>query len=213
MVLFEARNIKPEGLSEKTRATFGSSAAPSWCSKFLRDPTLCPIATPSRQPKASSEDSFIAETLATTTTIVAWQSFYRTLQSSSEPLETETLKTAHDSAAVGGELVCLLALGRGMNGHTNVAHGGFIATILDETMGMVVSLHQSAGMSGYTAFIKVEFKKPVPTPGAIVCRTWLERRSAGRKLWLRGTVEDGEGGLFAEAESLWIEVKRKVQRL
>ncbi|EXU99983.1 hypothetical protein X797_006775 [Metarhizium robertsii] len=34
------------------------------------------------------------------------------------------------------------------------------------------------------------------------CRAWLERRLGGRKLWLRGTVEYGECGLFAEAEGL-----------
>jgi hypothetical protein len=68
-------------------------------------------------------------------------------------------------------------------------------------------------MSGYTAFLNIKFRKPLVTPGIVLCRTWLERRSCGRKLWLRGTIEDGEGGLFAEAESLWIEVEKKVPKL
>lgn len=41
----------------------------------------------------------------------------------------------------------------------------------------------------------------------------LERRPGGRKLWLRGAVEDVEGGLFAEAEGLWIQTGKQVPRL
>lgn len=100
-----------------------------------------------------------------------------------------------------------------MNGHADVAHGGLITAVFDETMGMVVGFHKSPGMSGYTTVINVKFRKPVPTPGAILCRTWLGRRSGGRKLWIRGTIEDGEEGLYAEGESLWIEVPRKTPKL
>lgn len=205
MVVREPQNIHPEPLSEETRAAFNSTSSPAWCLGVLQDPNLFSIATPCRQPKASSEDSFIAETLATATTISAWQSFYRVLE--------DIAAIDNDTTPLAGELVSLLALGRGINGHPNTAHGGLIAAILDETMGMVVGLHSSPGMSGYTAFINVRFKKPVPTPGVVLCRTWLESRSSGRKLWLRGTVEDGEGGLLAEADSLWIEVERRDHKL
>lgn len=94
-----------------------------------------------------------------------------------------------------------------MNGHTDIVHGGLITTVIDDTMGMIAGFYKSPGMSGYTTVMNVQFRKPVPTPGAILCRTWLERRSVGRKLWIRGPVEDGEGVLYAEGESLWIEVR------
>lgn len=213
MVVREPQNICQEPISEETRAAFSSADAPAWCLQALQDPNLCPIATPNRHPKPSTEDSFVAETLATATTIGAWQSFYRALQLSPSPSLSDTPISNNDNAAVAGELVNLLALGRGINGHPNIAHGGLIASILDEAMGMVVSLYGSPGMSGYTAFINVQFKKPVPTPGVVLCRTWLESRSSGRKRWVRGTVEDGKGGLFAEADGLWIEVDKRVQKL
>ncbi|RMJ22919.1 Thioesterase superfamily [Aspergillus sp. HF37] len=212
MVVLEPHGIAPQPVSQETRVVFESHTMPSWCLKVLRDPTLRPIATPTRQPKASTEDSFVAETLATGSTISTWQSFYKAVPSQQNK-QGETLRLSSDSSPVAGELVTLLALGRGMNGHTNVVHGGLIATILDETMGMVAGLHQSPGMSAYTAAVNVSYKKPVPAPGAIVCRTWLEKRSGGRKLWLRGRIEDGEGTLYADAESLWVEVKRKVPKL
>ena len=213
MVVFKPHNIHPAPLSDETRAAFGGTSAPAWCLEVLHDPSLCPIATPSRQPKANSEDSFVAETLATATTISAWQSFYKVLLRPPSLSLTDAPIVDHDTASVASELVSLLALGRGINGHTNIAHGGLIAAILDETMGMLVTLHRSPGMSGYTAFINVRFRKPLPTPGTVLCRTWLETKSDGRKMWLRGTVEDGQGGLFAEAESLWIEIERKVEKL
>lgn len=213
MVVFTPQNILPEPISGETRAIFESSSMPSWCTQFLRNPTLTPISTPTRQPKTSTEDSFVAETLATANTIATWQSFYKTIPQSRMLSVPGTAGINDDTSPVGGELIALLALGRGMNGHTNVVHGGLIATILDEMMGIVVSFHMSPEMSGYTAVMKTSYKKPVPAPGAIICRTWLERRSGGRKMWLRGTIEDGEGELFVEAESLWIEVKRKTPKL
>ncbi|KAG8409042.1 hypothetical protein J3459_010468 [Metarhizium acridum] len=210
MVVLERPAIRPEPLSENARTTFGSASAPAWCLRLLHDANLTPVATPSRQPKASSEDSFIAETLATGDTISSWQSFYKVPQPQPRPSPA----TTGANSPVAGELVSLLALlGRGVNGHTNVAHGGLVATILDDTMGMVVGLHRSPGMSGYTASLNIKYRKPLRTPSIVLCRTWLESRSGGRKLWLRGTVEDGEGGLFAEAEGLWIEVQEKEPKL
>jgi thioesterase superfamily protein 4 len=209
MVVEVRHDIPPTPLSEEARAAFDSPSAPAWCSQILHDPNIYPIATPSREPKASSEDSFIAETLATDAAISVWQTFYRVLRRPSilpaigRPDDDET-------GPIAGEFLSLLALGRGSNGHANVAHGGLIATILDEIMGVAVVLHRSPGMSGYTALLNVTYKRPVPTPGVVLCRTWLESRSCGRKLWLRGTVEDGQGGVYAEAESLVIEVKKMV---
>ncbi|EFY84500.1 thioesterase family protein [Metarhizium acridum CQMa 102] len=189
MVVLERPAIRPEPLSENARTTFGSASAPAWCLRLLHDANLTPVATPSRQPKASSEDSFIAETLATGDTISAWQSFYKVPQPQPRPSPA----TTGANSPVAGELVSLLALlGRGVNGHTNVAHGGLVATILDDTMGMVEA-------SAYPQHC------PLPHMAG--------EQAGGRKLWLRGTVEDGEGGLFAEAEGLWIEVQEKEPKL
>ena len=39
-----------------------------------------------------------------------------------------------------GNVMTLLDLGNGMNGHPNVCHGGFVATMLDEILGVLVQL-------------------------------------------------------------------------
>ncbi|OAQ62427.1 thioesterase superfamily domain-containing protein [Pochonia chlamydosporia 170] len=181
-------NLTHEPISTQSLTAFNSPSSPPWSRQLFQDPTLHPIATPCRHPKPTTEDSLVAETLATDHTISAWQSLYRT----GSPKNT-------------GELVSLLALGTGVNGHADVAHGGLLALILDEITGNVVELYRGEGMSGYTASLKIDFRRPVRTPGVLLCRSWLERRE-GRKLWVRGRVEDGEGGLYAEGESLWVEV-------
>ena len=207
MVVFEPQENFPEPISDEIRAIFTSPTAPAWCAHVLDDPTLRPIGTRNRTPKASTEDSLVAETLATDATIPAWQSFFKPFTKKDERDDDDGM------APVAGELVSLLALGRGMNGHADVAHGGVVAAILDDTMGMVVQSHATPGVPAFTAYMTVQYKKPIPTPGAVLCRTWLERRSSGRKLYLRARIEDGKGGLYAEAESLYVEVKPREQRL
>lgn len=201
MVVLEP-NVTRESPSEQSLAVFNSESSPPWCRKLFQDPNLCPIATTSRKPKSTTEDSFVAETLATPSTISAWQSFYRTQSSQSNA------GTNQDSAPVAGELISLLALGAGINGHTDIAHGGLLSLILDETLGTVVARHILPSKSAFTVSLNVSFKKPVPTPCIVFCRTWLEKRSSGRKYWVRGTIEDGQGMLYAEAEGLWIAVDR-----
>ncbi len=58
-----------------------------------------------------------------------------------------------------------------------------------------------------TASLKVDYKKPVRTPGTIPCRAWLEKRE-GKKMWESGTVEDVEGAIMAMGEALFVLVER-----
>lgn len=58
-----------------------------------------------------------------------------------------------------------------------------------------------------TAYLKVDYKKPVRTPGIVLTRGVVVKKE-GKKLWLRGTVEDGEGGILATGEALFIVVEK-----
>lgn len=48
--------------------------------------------------------------------------------------------------------------------------------------------------------------RPVMLPGAVMVRTWVEEKSEGRKLFIKGVVEDGAGNVYAEGESLFLEL-------
>lgn len=170
------------------------------CSRLLDDPSFTPIETLSRQPNDSTEDSLIAETLNSKATIRLWASFYRAVREGERQNADTPL----------GELLCVLVCGTGMNGHAGLAHGGFISFVLDEVLTMLAGIHRTPGSDRYTVSLNVDLKKPIPTPCTILARAELESRSHGRKYWLRGSIEDGNGTVYATATCLVLDVKGKL---
>ena len=75
--------------------------------------------------------------------------------------------------------------------------------LLDETLGHAAEYARPEDKSTMTAFLNVQYKKPVRTPGIILARGKVVKRE-GRKLWGKGTIEDGEGGVLATSEALFI---------
>jgi thioesterase superfamily protein 4 len=97
-----------------------------------------------------------------------------------------------------------MELGNGVNGHANMAHGGFVSTILDETMGIAnVQLNYKPT---FTAYLNITFKSPTRTPSVVVCRAWIAREE-GRKRFTYASLEDGEGNVLATAEALFLIIK------
>ncbi len=100
-------------------------------------------------------------------------------------------------------------LGSGMNGHLHTAHGGLAAVLLDEVMGLAASIHKTPKKSIFTAYMHVNYRKPLPTPNMICLRSRIEKRSEGRKIFVRGSVEDGSTGVvFVDSDALFLEVER-----
>jgi len=128
------------------------------------------------------------------------------------------------------EISTLITLGDGVNGHQDIMHGGIVAAILDEAMGILQDAnmerdHLSAVRLGhaegelpsnptsYTRELKITYLKPVQTPGSLIATARIVKRD-GRKEWLsaeikqrEGVVEDydGEEVVCAKAEALFIE--------
>lgn len=108
------------------------------------------------------------------------------------------------------EVRILLALGPDMDGHLNTAHGGVAALMLDEAMGTIAGIHKEPGKAIFTAYMHVDYKKPVPTPSVCLIRvTFDTTRSVKRKIYVNATLESGEGIVFTTAESLFLETERK----
>lgn len=158
-----------------------------WAAKFFDDSSFLPF---EYQPRSSGGHRFIRETLATKDTIAAWQSFYKP-----PVLGTDV-----------GELYFLLSVGSNVDGHPNKAHGGFIAVVLDEVLGCEATYHCPPGKTTMTAYLTVTYKRPLDLPRVVLCRAWLEDKSSGKKLFCRGTIEDGEGGIYASGDGLWLEM-------
>lgn len=102
------------------------SAIP-WAAKLINDKRWTPTESFNRRPKPTGEDSFFAETLDTGRTI-------RTMLAL-RPSEEEEGNLAYK------EILVILDLGDGLNGYAQVLHGGFAATLLDETCGGLIQLN------------------------------------------------------------------------
>jgi len=189
-----------------------------WLNAHISSPKYKLIPTFSRHLKSSGEDFFFSRTVNTAVTIPHMISLQLHDFTTPEPT-TETIPTTTDHRTVTKapdhpDAITMLALaGPGLNGHPSTLHGGVTCAILDETMGLLVMLHDNnirgAGPrdSLYTANLNVSYRAPVPTPSDIMVKTWLVRRQ-GRKWFSKGQILDKEGVVLAEADGLWITTAR-----
>lgn len=98
-----------------------------WAAKLIKDKRWTPTLSHNRFPKPTGEDSFFAETLDTGRTI-------RTMLTL-RPVEEQ------DGDMMYKELLVIVDLGEGLNGFPQVLHGGFAATLLDESCGGLIQLN------------------------------------------------------------------------
>ena len=189
--------IRPSSLAAPpSRASIDHFTAISWCAKYFNDPAYTAINQPSRILKGDGVDTFFSGTLYTKDTIPLIQAFYKAPPGGGD-----------ESPGNYGEVVTLVQLGSGVNGHPNISHGGALLVILDELMAIPVTFHQARSI--FTVNLNTNFKKPVPSPSTVLCRCSLVKNE-GRKFYTRGSIEDGQGLVYATAEGLWLEVKSKI---
>lgn len=173
-----------------------------WCAQLLADPKIIIEPMESRVYKVSTEDAIFAETLKTPNTIKAGITFYN--------------RPCFDSGRIN-QLNALISLGYGVNGYPRIAHGGVVAMLIDETMGLLLHVNKLRGSipsvgSTVTAYLNITYVKAVATP-QIVLVSALFKEVAGRKNFVQATVKDGCGEVLAKAEALWIGVNRSGEKL
>ncbi|HEY8202896.1 MAG TPA: PaaI family thioesterase [Actinomycetota bacterium] len=99
-------------------------------------------------------------------------------------------------------------VGHHHEGAPGLAHGGIVATALDEAMaGLLWLLRQPA----VTSWLEVEFHRPVPTGSRVDLDADLDRREAPReggrgKIYVRATARIGDE-VVAEGRSIFVEVE------
>ncbi|KAK4539982.1 hypothetical protein LTR36_009880 [Oleoguttula mirabilis] len=202
---------------------FNDSKAPfqriPWAAALLAKPnTVCRVPG-SRQLKRSGEDSLFAEVLKTPRTIRNCICIYQRPAETDEKIE---------------EVSTLMTVGEGMNGHPQIMHGGIVASILDEGMGVLQSANHERehlvnvgkglaqgelpphGIGSFTVELKIRYLKPVRTPGSLVVTARYVRREGSRKEWIyaevkqhetHGEDDDGEEIVCATGEALFVQPK------
>lgn len=89
---------------------------------------------------------------------------------------------------------------RDLQGPPGVAHGGVVATALDEAMSLCV--HQQT--LAFTAHFEIDLRGPAPLGARVGVEARIDRRE-GRKLWASAEAL-GENGMVATGSALFVEV-------
>ncbi|RJE20131.1 thioesterase family [Aspergillus sclerotialis] len=206
-----------------------------WAASLLKSPDYYPIQTWSRLPKPSTgEDGFFAGTLATPSTIPHSLTLRRR-DIAPPPQEvpvwpSPTASPSSPPSSTPPDVIMLLSLSTpGICGHPSTAHGGIVATLIDETMSLAVTTHSDDRRDHprgaiYTAQLDLRYKRPVAAPGLLVVRAKVVAR-VGRKTWVRAQAlqeEDNAGGhlewakrkrVMADAMGFWLETTPATSRL
>lgn len=103
---------------------------------------------------------------------------------------------------VGERVRGRVSFDRRQEGAPGYAHGGAIATVLDDALGSVLMV---LGRAAVTAKLEVDFRAPALIGQELELEAWCEREEA-RKLYLRGRLQ-AEGALVAEASALFVAVE------
>src|SRR4051812_38989538 len=104
--------------------------------------------------------------------------------------------------ADGGRAWCRFRLPLRFQGPPGHAHGGVIATILDEAMGKVNKLRHVVAL---TKTMEIEYMRPVPLKEPITVEGY-EVRVGGRKHTNAAEIRNAKGELLARSTGLFIVV-------
>jgi uncharacterized protein (TIGR00369 family) len=97
-------------------------------------------------------------------------------------------------------IVGRFVLGERYQGGGGMAHGGIIATLLDEVMGKVCRFRE---VRAVTAELNVEYLKPVNVDNEIVVEGW-ETEQKGRNLFHAGEIRNTAGDVLARGKGRFV---------
>ncbi|RMZ82989.1 hypothetical protein DV737_g1811, partial [Chaetothyriales sp. CBS 132003] len=185
-----------------------------WLRRYLDDPSYKSF----RYLKDTGEDFFFARTLATPTTIPHLLCLNnRSVATPPEIPAGTPLPTSNSRGRIQvpdkPDCIFLINLaGPAIDGHPHICHGGVIASILDEAIGLVTMLHtqKADGVRDpfYTVNLNVTYRAPVTTPSDVIVRCWLTARQ-GRKLVAHGQFVDKDGVVLCEGEGTWVLARKR----
>jgi uncharacterized protein (TIGR00369 family) len=115
------------------------------------------------------------------------------------------MKLTFEQDNVNRRIVGRFVLGEAYQGGGGMAHGGIIATLLDEAMGKVCRFRE---VRAVTAELTVEYLKPVKVDQEIVVEGF-ESEQKGRNLFLAGEIRNAEGQVLARGRGRFVVIGQK----
>ncbi len=101
-----------------------------------------------------------------------------------------------------GAIVAPCWFGPGCEGPPGHAHGGSLAAVLDEVMGVAA---WNAGHAVVLARLVTENRAMLPLRVPVTATARVERVE-GRKVTVRASIHDGDGSPFVESEGLFVTI-------
>lgn len=107
-------------------------------------------------------------------------------------------------AGEGMTMNCQLVVTEFHQGAPGLAHGGMMATAMDEAMGV---LHRLLGIPAVTAHLEIDYRSPVPVGSVLHIATRIAG-ALGRKIYTEGTARIGspDGPVAVNAAALFVQV-------
>jgi acyl-coenzyme A thioesterase PaaI-like protein len=103
----------------------------------------------------------------------------------------------------GDEVVTAHVFEQRHSGAPGIAHGGAVATVVDDVLGFLLYLE---GIPGVTRMLEVEYVKPVLVGVPYTVRGRVDERD-GRKVWVTCSGRDADGVEAFRAKGLFLEVR------
>lgn len=178
-----------------------------WCATLLNDAALLNTVVCDRRPLPSGESNFVRRVVNSGTTVRACITFFRMVNpppsKSGKAIIPATSLSRNAALLSGGGAAdsenprnpfllfnALLDLGEDLCGYTNTLHGGLFTVLMDEVMGTAANFQAEHG--AYTAQLTTKYKRTIKTPQVVLVRGRVVRKE-GRKMFVRGTIEDKDG--------------------
>ncbi|KAK0627116.1 HotDog domain-containing protein [Immersiella caudata] len=193
-----------------------------WCNTLMTDPAVLDTIIPDRQPLASGESNFVRRVMNSGTTVRACVTFFRMLKTPGgkglavDGLSKSAALLKGGSKADGEEarnpfllFNALLDLGEDMCGFKGTLHGGLFAVLMDEVMGTAANFQAEHG--AYTVQFNTMFRKAVKLPQVVLVRGRVVKKE-GRKIFVRGSIEDKDGNLLGEGDGIWVQMGSDIGR-
>lgn len=103
------------------------------------------------------------------------------------------------SAAIEGAWE--VVFGASYEGHPGLAHGGYVAAVIDHVLGVVAS---GTGVAAMTGTLTTRYRRPTPLHTTLVCQGTIDRIE-GRKVFCNATLE-ADGVVIAEGDGIFFQV-------
>ncbi len=110
------------------------------------------------------------------------------------------MKLTFEQDNTNRKIVGRFVLGERYQGGGGMAHGGIIATLLDEAMGKVCRFREARAV---TAELTVEYLKPIDVEKEIVVEAF-EREQKGRNLFHVGEIRNAVGEVLARGRGRFV---------